>query len=438
MNAVQCHRARMSFELYLDGGLSQEECEVLEAHLFECAACAAAVGDDVRLGEAIEEAIRTGGTESVRRPASSFRWAAPIRVAAAALLLLVAGICVGRITASSGGTPSVAPARPDSVAKPDDSRGVAELVPLTEISEDPWASLASFTDKDLAQAERDSLQSRTERFESRARRAEAAFDLIQPILEETATPTRIVARLSERFRTAAVASRSPKDDVQKPREPGREPIRQGFGAELLRRCDPHAAFSAVTDWIRAAQSPAERRAAVRLLALLRVSEAHDVLAAEVKDGPAREPALDGLILLRDPRSREIFRALVDDPALPLDDPMRVKAAGGLHRLGDPHGLEFLLATFRGNRGPGRNEALRRQVLWHVVSNPGRESAEVLPEVLEDVRLGPTDRGLLVELITLSGMSEIDPSLVRLVGRPCSDHPRPERPDRRPPPGNDKP
>ena len=60
MNAVQCHRARMSFELYLDGGLSHQECEVLEAHLFECAACAAAVGDDVRLGEAIEEAIRTG------------------------------------------------------------------------------------------------------------------------------------------------------------------------------------------------------------------------------------------------------------------------------------------------------------------------------------------------------------------------------------------
>ena len=78
MNAIQCHRARVSFELYLDGGLSHEDCEVLEAHLFECAACASAIGDDVRLGEAIEETLRAGGDRAECGPRSrlgSRRWA---------------------------------------------------------------------------------------------------------------------------------------------------------------------------------------------------------------------------------------------------------------------------------------------------------------------------------------------------------------------------
>src|SRR5262245_3406446 len=96
MNAITCHRTRMSFELYLDGGLSVEECETLEAHLFECAACAAAVGDDVRLGEAIEESIRAGGPSVVAPPRARF-WRPPVRAAAAAVVLLVAGIGIGYV-----------------------------------------------------------------------------------------------------------------------------------------------------------------------------------------------------------------------------------------------------------------------------------------------------------------------------------------------------
>jgi hypothetical protein len=422
MNAIQCHRARMSFELYLDGGLSLEECEGLEAHLFECAACAAAVGDDVRLGEAIEESLRSGTVEHrPERPARA--WARPARVAAAAVVLLAAGIGIGHLTASKprGGPSAPAAGTGDEIVK-GQPEGTAELPP-SEVTDDPWVGLATFTDADLIDAERNALKSRGERFEWRVRRAEAAFDLMRPLLEETATPARVVNRLSERVRQAvANPGRTEGERI-------REAVRHVLGAELLLRRDPHAAFGPVSEWLASAQSPIERRAAVRLLGLLRVREAHDLLAAEVKPGPTRESALDGLVLLRDPRSRDVFASVLDDHDPQVEAPTRVKAAGGLHRLGDPRGLEFLVGTFKKTpaaRGP--NDDLRRRIVSYVVANLTPEATAELPDLIGGVRLDPKERGLLIEVLTLSGMPDTDPVIMQLrkPGPPDRDHGRPDR------------
>src|SRR6185295_18856904 len=108
-------------------------------------------------------------------------------------------------------------------------------------------------------------------------------------------------------------------------ERAREAARHVLGAELLLRRDPHAAFGPVSEWLSSAQTPIERRAAVRLLGLLRVREAHDLLAAEVKSGPTRDSALDGLVLLKDPRSRDVFAGVLGDPDPQVEPPTRVKA-----------------------------------------------------------------------------------------------------------------
>jgi HEAT repeat protein len=212
--------------------------------------------------------------------------------------------------------------------------------------------------------------------------------------------------------------RPPRDEADR----AGEAFRHVAGAELLLRRDPHAAFGPVSEWLREAQSPLERRAAVKLLGRLRVQEAHDLLAEEVKSGPARDWALDGLVLLRDPRSREVFRSVLDDPDAPLD-PTRVKAAGGLHRLGDPRGLEFLRNTFQATPpGSRTNDELRQRVLCHVIASPSREAVAVLPELIQGVRLDPKHRGLLIELLTLSGLADSDPALISLIksGRATQD------------------
>lgn len=417
MNPIPCHRARVSFELYLDGGLSQEDCEVLESHLFECAACASVIGDDVLLGEALEETLRAGGAEPMQ-PASRFGSRRSLRAAAAAVLLMLAGVGIGHLTTRGvgGGTPSSEPGRaPGGGAG--DAVAQGDLVPLSEMAEDPWVGLASFTDADLMDAEREGLQSRGERLEWRLRRSEAQLDLVRPLLEEVATPRRVVARLSDRIRQSPPVQpgRPAREDGERMRDPVR-------GAAALLWRDPQAAFGPVSEWLKSAQTPFERRAAVKLLALLRIAEAHDLLEAEVREGPAREAALDGLVALRDPRSHDLFLSLMEDQALPLD-PTRIKAAGGLHRLGDPRGLEFLLAAFRSHPGLGPNQALRKRILFRTLANPSHETAAVLPEMIEGVRLERPDRAAIVELLTLSGMSDNDPALVPLVGSGVGDHER---------------
>jgi Putative zinc-finger len=418
MNAIQCHRARMSFELYLDGGLSLEECESLESHLLDCAACAAAVGDDVRLGEAIEESMGSGKIE-LRAVRQARSWKGPARAAAAAVVLLAVGVGIGNLTAGKGApvTPPGSPGGGDPVVRAAGPVGSSDLdvLPASDLTDDPWVGLATFTDADLVDAERTALKSRGERFEWRIRRAEAAFDLMRPLLEETATPARVVERLKDRIAHSggSVPGRPPREGGDRMWEARRHVA----GAEMLLRRDPHAAVGPVTAWLETADGPVERWAAVKLLGLLRVREAHDLLAAEsAKGGPIRDAALDGLVLLRDPRSRDAFRAVMDDAAAPID-PTRVKAAGGLHRLGDSRGLEFLLATFE-KAAPG--DSVRKRVLCHVVANPTREAVAELPKLIQNVRLDPKERGQLVELLTLSGAAETDPNLVPMLRQSPGD------------------
>jgi hypothetical protein len=282
------------------------------------------------------------------------------------------------------------------------------------MSDDPWLGLASFTDADLAAAEREGQKSRRERTEWRVRRSEAELDLVRPLLEETATPGRVVARLRERIHAGVGAQGRPRADGDR----AADPFLPVYGAAMLLRRDPSAALGPISEWLRTAETPRERRAAVKLLAMLRIPEAHDVLVAEVR-GDARDAALGGLVALRDPRSREVFESLMDDKTLPLET-TRVAAAGGLHRLGDPRGLAFLLKTFRAHRKPGpeakpgQEQMLLKRILFNVGANPGHETVAVLPELIDGVVLSPKERSALVEWLTLSGMSETDPALIELV------------------------
>lgn len=396
MNAFKCHRARVNFELYLDGGLSPEDCEALEQHLFECSACASVVGDDIQLGEAIEKAgdvaihLRPG---SARVPPSG-----RLRTAAAAAILLIAGAAIGHFV-------------PSGQAKQSEAGSVKDLVPLTELVDEPEIGFASFTDNDVLEAEREGLRSRVGQSEWRARRIEAEMDLMRPLLEETATPERVVERLADRVRQMAPGPppRPPRDDRERMRG---GPFHQVHVAASLLRRDPQGAFEPVAAWLKSARTPFERQSAVKLLACLRLPQAHDLLVAELREGPARELALDGLVALRDPRSHDLFASMLDDERLPLDQ--RIKAAGGLHRLADPRGLDFLVKTFRAHNSPSDQPLLRR-ILLQVGANPGRETAEALPELLKGVRLeSRAERSAMAEWLTLSGMSDGDPALLRLV------------------------
>jgi hypothetical protein len=322
---------------------------------------------------------------------------------------LFAGIGIGHLTtrAQKPGAPQAPGETP--VAGTDLAR--AKELPPFEIAEEPWLGLASFSDAALAQAEREGQRSRRERSEWRARRSEAELDLVRPLLEETATPARVVARLRERIRAGTPPARPQGDRPA-------DPFMPVYGAAMLLRREPRAALAPITEWLRSAETSRERRAAVKLLAMLRIPEAHDVLAAEVQ-GEARDAALGGLVALRDPRSREVFRSLMADKTLPLET-TRVTAAGGLHRLGDPQGLEFLLKTFRAQRKvgndskPGPDQMLLKRILFNVGANPCPDTVAVLPELIDGVVLNAKERASLVEWLTLSGMSESDPALVELV------------------------
>ena len=166
----------------------------------------------------------------------------------------------------------------------------------------------------------------------------------------------------------------------------------------------------MSEWLKSAQTPFERRAAVKLLALLRFAEAHDLLAAEVREGPAREAALDGLVALaRSPVSRRLRCRLMDDPAPPLEPDAdqgrgRPAPARGSARPRVP-ARDLPLTTRAGRerrRCAGGSSCARR-------GEPvPRDCGAVLPELIEGVRLEPTDAGGIVELLTLSGMSDTDP------------------------------
>lgn len=404
MNAIDCHRTRINFDLYLDGALASDEVERLETHLFSCAACAAAVGEDIRLGEILEdgrtlpEVAPLAGVVSGRRPVS--------RRAAAAVILIALGAAAGHLLSRHDG------ATPDRQARASDpvvaDGGPTGLVPLSDMVEEPDAGLASFSDVEVLEAEREGLRTMVDRSEFRARRVEAELDLMRPLIEETATAERVVERLADRMR------KLPGGSLSRPEREDRDHVRKAMhevhaASSLLRR-SPERAFASVAGWLRTARTPIERQAAFKLLASLRLPQAYDLLAAEAQGGVARDFALDGLALLRDPRARELFVAIMEDESLSLD-PTRLRAAGGLHRLGDARALEFLVRTYR--EASPSDQFLRKRILFHVGSNPGRETAAVLHELIEGVRLDPRERASMREWLILSGMSDSDPSLVKL-------------------------
>jgi hypothetical protein len=340
-----------------------------------------------------------------------------LRRAAAAAVLLVAGGVAGpalgeRSRPGGEGTGVSGPAGP-LVASTD-------IVPVAEVVDEPWVGLASFTDKDLFEAERDALLDKVGEYENRTRRIETELDFMRPLVEQTATASRIVESLRERVRNHAAAAGQRREDGGRMRDVWRH----GRVAAMLLSRDRQSAYGPVRQWVQSAETPLERRTAIKLLAALRLPEGHDLLIEGTRDGVTRELALDGLLALRDPRSSAVFLAMMNDERLELD-PTRLKAAGGLHRLGDRRGLDFLLASFRSHAGP---PDLRRRIVFHVGANPSPPTRAVLPELLDGVRLDARDRAAMAEFLALSGVPDTDPALIRLLSGAGDREPRrfPER------------
>ena len=97
--SLPCERAREWASLRLDGELSQLESAMLDSHLARCAACHEVVSQT----EAFTTALRTSPLEALRRPIAIPRAAAAMRAArvtaAAAVMLVAAGL--GSVFATS-------------------------------------------------------------------------------------------------------------------------------------------------------------------------------------------------------------------------------------------------------------------------------------------------------------------------------------------------
>lgn len=97
--SLPCERAREWASLRLDGELSQLESAMLESHLTRCATCHEVVSQT----EAFTVALRTSPLESLRRPVATPRAASAMRAArvtaAAAVMLVAAGL--GSVFATS-------------------------------------------------------------------------------------------------------------------------------------------------------------------------------------------------------------------------------------------------------------------------------------------------------------------------------------------------
>jgi hypothetical protein len=306
-------------------------------------------------------------------------------------VLLCAGVGIGHLTTERTSKRGAPPGQPASGVN---DSGQPEALAPSEPSEDSWLGVS---DAEFRAAEREGQKSFRERSEWRVRRYESELDLLRALSQDTAIPDKIVARLQERFKKS-------REEADR----GQDPYVAVYAAARLLGHDRAAAFGAVAEWVRKAQGPREHRAAVKLLALLKVPEAHDLLAAEIS-GPASAAALSGLVALHDPRSHDVFKSVMEDDSLLLD-PMRITAAGGLHRLGDPAGLRFLHDRFF-DKGSG--PFLRKRILFNVGANPARESVSELRDMLsavrpEEVHLeAAKDREALREWLTLSGVSDGD-------------------------------
>ena len=71
MNTILCQRMRAEYELFLDGDLDRGAEIVFVDHLVDCSACAAFVGEDVRLAETVARAYATVPVPAARRHAGS-------------------------------------------------------------------------------------------------------------------------------------------------------------------------------------------------------------------------------------------------------------------------------------------------------------------------------------------------------------------------------
>ncbi len=392
MNPVLCQKARAQFDEFLDGGLGPEAEVFITDHLLDCPACAAYLGEDIRLGEALPRAFAVP-QEAPRRRWTPVAW----RTAAAAALILV-GFGVGRLQTSGR-----VPRHTGGEGPPLAGTNGGATTGGGDVDETPSLLYASYDDV-VATAEIDGLQARL----GRARLSEARAQVILDARgnDSPIQPANVLDGFIQRVRLALAS------DVGSPPAGRHDDLacRRRAVRDLLQP-DRAVAVPLISAWVESAANASERRIAVQLLAEVGGAEAFPRLAAEAKSGPARDVALEGLRSARDERSRKLFEDVAADPTAPRD--LVEIAVGGLHRMGDRKALDRLVAMFHEANGPD-SRATRRHIIWDVAMRPTPEALAVLPELIGSADLETRYRYALGDWLINSGAAGIQRTLEKLV------------------------
>ncbi len=381
MNAILCQRARAQFELFLDGALDAETEMFVTQHLLDCPACAAQVGEDVRLGDTLSRVFGSLPAERAPWVGVSVKW----RMAAAAALLLIVGFGAGSLSNITT-HPSGGPTRHQDA-------GVTDSITAAYV--DPSLLLTAL--------ENEALNDKSAQLARHSFKIELENDCLR-----TAGKVNVDGVLKlfiGRVRASlALADRNSRDDRELM-------FKAGAVGEMLRP-DRDQALPLITAWLDACTLAAERRVAARLLARAGGTAAIERLSAEARSGIARDEALESLRRLCEPRTRPVFEEVLADPAATPESQLR--AAGGLHVLGDGQALDRLVKLFRAHVPEGERDTFRKRVVMELAARPSTEVLAVLPALIPTANLGSRDRRWLAEWLENAAPGGVRPIIALLI------------------------
>lgn len=378
MNTPACARTRAMFDVWLDGHLTAPEAAVVSEHLAACAFCAAALGEDVRMGSIVEDALRS---DAVRPPVRTGGALVAFRrfgsMAAAALVVAAVSFTIGRKSgedAAFGGL-SGAPFEDDRLT----SASAEELGVFMP---------ATFARATLADAEREAFAARLGRLESQRAKYELELGARRRAELGPVDANAVVRELARHVRESSAE--------HEPRDRRCEIGRRIRGASRILAGDRAAGVAAVKNWLSETTAPAERSAAVRLLSSLGGPAVVEVLMVEARSGAAREAAVDGLGRRGDESVRPLLAQIADDATSGLD--LGARALASLHRLGDPTAAERLIALCRKHEDPD----LRRRIVYALAARPTVVVGNELPGLAQQAGFDAKERRLLAEMVAGAG------------------------------------
>lgn len=378
MNTPDCARTRARFDVWLDGQLDAPESTAVADHLATCVFCASALGEDIRLGTAVEDALRS---DAFRPPVPTLGSRLPFRrigsMVAAALVVAAVSFTLGRKSGEDDAFGSL------SGAPFEDDR-------LTTASAEELGVFmpATFARAALSEAEREAFTARLGRLESQRAKYELELAARRRAEVGPVDAEAVVRELARQVREA--------DTERRPLERRCEVGRRIRGASRILARDRSAGVAAAKGWLAETTGASERSAAVRLLSTLGGPTVIELLVVEARSGTAREAAIDGLGRSGDESVRPLLAEIADDAASGLE--LVSRALAGLHRLGDPAAAERLIALSQQHDDPD----LRRRIVYALAARPTVVVGTELPGLAQQAGFDAKERRLLAEMVAGAG------------------------------------